>query len=107
MVTNGLKQFKANIEKSNFRLDPKAEGVWLMNGTKRRRRPSRGDKGKVPDVPGAVTKGVDSMDKANEEFNSSRNDLQTKIKALKTSMTQTVSSLRQFLATMQKSDLGL
>ena len=66
-----------------------------------------GSKGKVPDMPGPVEKAAEGMGKANDELDKVREDMEAKVLALQNANDAVKNGLKQFLAKMEKDDLGL
>ena len=66
-----------------------------------------GKDGKVPDMPANVQKSADAMGKTNEEFDKSREEVEGKLVELQNANDAVKNGLKQFLAKIEKDDLGL
>ena len=66
-----------------------------------------GEKAKVPDMAGTVETAHQTFDKAIEEFNKSREECEAKILAMENSNDSVKNAMKQFLATIEKSDFDL
>jgi hypothetical protein len=66
-----------------------------------------GDKGEVPDLPDTINQGGDDFDKAAGEFKKSREDCEAKLLAMENVNDAQRNAVKQFLAKIEKSDLGL
>jgi len=66
-----------------------------------------GKDGKIPDMPAGVEKAADSMGKASEALDKSREELESKLLELQNANDGVKNGLKQFLAKVEKDDLGL
>src|SRR5580658_8029606 len=66
-----------------------------------------GKDGDVPDMPAAVDKAGEAIGKANDEFDKARDDVESKLLAVQNANDAVKNGLKQFLAKIEKSDLGL
>ena len=66
-----------------------------------------GKDGDVPDPPANLLKAVDSVKSTDDNFNKGREDLEAKILAMQNANDATKNSLKQFQASLTKSDYGL
>jgi len=66
-----------------------------------------GDQGDVPDMAPPVATAHDNFDKAFDALNKSREDCEAKLLALENANDSVRNAMKQFLATIEKNDLGL
>jgi hypothetical protein len=66
-----------------------------------------GQDGEVPDVPDFIQKAADSMGKANQEFDKSREDCEAKLLAVQNANDAVRNGIKQFGAKLEKSDFKL